>query len=160
MTARLPLTPALVEQRLGELQQLSRLGASLVAAELPPIDRRRLGHRSLCVVGRAPGQGRDARDARFHVAPAAVDRQLGWMPDAWVDAASGRVVGTGLTLLVGASVNGQPLDALPRGRAGIVSVRFLDERPACVGAVPLLERSDGYVRLWLCLQRDRLHTQW
>ncbi len=37
MTARPPLTPELVDQRLSDLQQLSRLGASLLQAELSPI---------------------------------------------------------------------------------------------------------------------------
>ena len=64
---RAPLSPELVEQRLSELQQLSRLGASLAEAELPPIDRRILERRSLRIVGRAPGHGVDARDVRLHV---------------------------------------------------------------------------------------------
>lgn len=160
MTTRAPLTPELVEQRLSELQQLSRLGASLAEAELPPIDRSILERRSLRIVGRAPGQGVDARDVRLHVLPPAIDRQLGWMPDAWLDPTSGAVVGTGLTVLAGALTGEQPVDALPRGREGSIILRFLVARPACVDALPLLERSDQHPRRWLCSSRDRGRTRW
>lgn len=160
MTARPLLTSELVDRRLSELQQLSRLGASLAEAELPLLDRRRLERRSLGVAGRAACRVRDERDVCVHVMPTAIDRQLGWMPDAWVDPVSGLIVGTGLTMLVAASVSAQTVDALPRGHEGTVVVRFLAARPTCVDALPLLERSDGCPRLWLCLQRDRLHTQW
>lgn len=157
---RAPLTPELVDQRLSELQQLSRLGASLAEAELPPIDRRLLERRSVRVVGRAPGDGFDARDLRLHVLPVAIDRQLGWMPGAWVDPATGLVVGEGLTMLVGASVREQAVDALPRGHEGTITLRFLSACPACVDAIPLLARSDRGSRLWLCSIRDRANTRW
>lgn len=160
MTARGPLTPELVEQRLSELQELSRLGASLAEAEMPPIDRRVLARRSLCVVGRALGAVLDPRDLRLHVSPVAVDRQLGWMPDAWVDPTTGAILGAGLTLLAGAWVGERSVDALPRGHEGIVVLRFLPARPACVDALPVLERSDRQARLWLCSSRDRAHTRW
>jgi hypothetical protein len=160
VTVRAPLTPELVDQRLSELQQLSRLGGSLLEAELPPIDRRLLERRSVRVVARANGHGSDGRDLRLHVSPAAVDRHLGWMPDAWVDPVSGLVVGTGLTMLVGALVNGRDVDALPRGHGGLLTLRFLSSRPECVDALPLLERSDQQARLWLCAGRDRARTQW
>jgi hypothetical protein len=159
MTAR-PLTPELVERRLSELQQLSRLGASLAEAELPPIVRRQLERRSLCVVARAGASSRDARDVGLHVMPTVVDRQLGWMPDAWVDPANGLIVGAGLTMLVGAQVGERRCDALPRGHEATVTLRFLAARPICVDALPVLQRSDGCPRLWLSLLRDRLHTQW
>jgi len=60
MMMRAPLTPEFVEQRLSELQQFARLGASLAEAELPPIDRRLLERRSVRVVGvsRATGSMR------------------------------------------------------------------------------------------------------
>lgn len=157
---RAPLTPELVDQRFSELQQLSRLGASLAEAELPPIDRRLLERRSVRVVGRALGHGGDARDLRLHVLPVAVDRQLGWMPGAWVDPGNGQVMGEGLTVLVGAFVREQAVDMLPRGHDGTITLRFLSARPACVDALPLLERSDHRSRLWLCLSRDRANTQW
>jgi hypothetical protein len=159
MTAR-PLTPELIEQRLSELQQLSRLGASLAEAELPPIERRQLERRSLCVVGREASRSHDTRDVCLHVVPTVVDRQLGWMPDAWVDPANGLVIGAGLTMLVGARARNQRYDVLPRGHEAMVTLRLLSARPACVDALPVLERSDGCPRLWLCLLRDRLHTQW
>jgi hypothetical protein len=159
MTAR-PLTPELIEQRLSELQQLSRLGASLAEAELPPLERRQLERRSLCVVGRRSVHSRDAREVCLHVMPTVVDRQLGWMPDAWVDPANGLVVGAGLTMLVGAQVGERRYDALPRGHEATVTLRLLAARPACVDALPVLERSDGGPRLWLCSQRDRVRTQW
>jgi hypothetical protein len=159
VTAR-PLTPELVEQRLSELQQLSRLGASLAEAELPPIARRQLECRSLRVVGRATDSRPDARDVCLHVMSTVVDRQLGWMPDAWVDPANGLVVGAGLTMLVGAQVGERRYDALPRGYEATITLRFLVARPACVDALPALEHSDGCPRLWLCSQRDRRHTQW
>jgi len=157
---RAPLTPELVDQRFAELQQLSRLGASLAEAELPPIERRILERRSIRVVGRALGRGCDARDLRFHVLPTAVDRQLGWMPDAWIDPGDGRVVGEGLTVLVAAFVREQAVDMLPRGHDGTITIRFLSDRPACVDAIPLLERSDQTPRLWLCSRRDRANTRW
>ncbi|HEX3479725.1 MAG TPA: hypothetical protein VHT91_32100 [Kofleriaceae bacterium] len=160
MTARSPLTPELVEQRLSELQALSRLGASLLDAELPPIDRRQLERRSLRVVGRARGAGCDPRDVRLHVAASPIARHLGWMPDAWVEPDSGLLVGTGLAVLVAIWVDDVPCDTLPRGQAGTATLRFLIERPACVAALPLLERSDHGARLWSCLQRDRQITQW
>lgn len=160
MTTRAPLAPELVDQRLSELAQLSRLGASLVEAELPPIDQRRLGARSLHVVARAPGRGSDPRDLRLHVSPAVVDRQLGWMPDAWVDPTTGSIVGDGLTVLVAACVNDHVVDALPRGHGGIITLRLLSARPACVDALPLLEHPDQRPPLWLCSHRDRARTQW
>jgi hypothetical protein len=160
VTARAPLTPELVEQRLAELQQLSRLGASLAEADLPPIDRRLLERRSLRIVGRALGHGSDVRDVPLHVLPTVVDRQLGWMPDAWVDPTSGAIVGVGIGLLAGASVDERSVDALPRGRAGIVVVRFLAERPACVDLLPLFAHPDPQPRLWLCSSRDRAHARW
>jgi hypothetical protein len=160
VTARPPLTSELVDRRLSELQQLSRLGASLAEAELPLIDRRRLERRSLGIAGRAVCRVRDERDVCVHVMPTAIDRQLGWMPDAWVDPLNGLVVGIGLTMLVGARVSERGCDVLPRGHEGTVIVRFLAARPACVDALPLLERSDGCPRLWLCFERDRQHTQW
>jgi hypothetical protein len=155
-----PLTPELVEQRLSELQQLSRLGASLVEAALPPIDRRILERRSLRIAGRAPGHVSDARDIRLHVLAVAIDRQLGWMPDAWVDPTSGEVVGVGLALLAGALVDERAVDALARGREGTVILRFLVARPACVDALPLLEHADQHARLWLSSRRDRSRTRW
>lgn len=160
MRVRAPLTPELVEQRFAELQQLSRLGASLAEAELPPIERRLLERRSIRVVARAPGRGFDARDLRLHVLPTAVDRQLGWMPDAWVDPEDGQIVGEGLTVLVGASVHGQAVDVLPRGHDGTITLRCLSGGPACIDAIPLLERSDQTPRLWLCSRRDRANTRW
>jgi hypothetical protein len=155
-----PLTAELVEDRFSELQQLSRLGASLLDAELPPLDRRALEHRSLRVVARCAGRGADPRDVRLHVLPSPVDRQLGWMPDAWVDPTTGLVVGRGLTVLVGACVNDQPLDALPRNCAATISLRFLAQRPACIDALPLLDHTDQHVRLWSCAERDRQRTRW
>jgi hypothetical protein len=149
-----------VERRLSELQQLSRLGASLLEAELPPIDRRVLERRSLVVVGRASGRSADARDVRLHVLPAAVDRQLGWMPDTWVDPKSGAVVDRGWSLLAGAFVADQAVDALPRGQEGIVTLRLLLRRPACIDALPLLEHSDRRPRLWSCSSRDHARTRW
>ena len=160
MTVRPPLTPEVVERRLSELQQLWCLGASLLEAELPPIDRCVLERRSLLVVGRAPGRGVDVRDVQLHVLPAAVDRQLGWMPDTWVDPTSGAVIHTGLSLLAGARVRDHAVDALPRGQEGVVAVRLLIGRPACLDALPLLERSDRTARLWLCSHRDRVRTRW
>jgi len=157
---RAPLTPELVDQRFAELQQLSRLGASLAEAELPPIERRILERRSIRVVGRALGRGFDARDLRLHVMPTAVDRQLGWMPDAWVDPGNGRVVGEGLTVLVAAFVCERAVDMLPRGIIGTITIRFLSDCPACIDAIPLLERSDQTSRLWLCSRRDRANTRW
>lgn len=159
MTIRPPFTSALVEQRLGELQQLVRLGTSLADAETPPIERRVLLRRSVCVVGRAPG-GSDARDVILHVTPVAIDRHLGWMPDAWFDPFGGEITGVALSLLVGATVDGRAVDALPRGRGGTITLRLLAPRPACVDALPLLERSDHRPRLWLALARDRARTRW
>jgi hypothetical protein len=160
VTVRAPLTPELVDQRFLELQQLSRLGASLLEAVLPPIDRRVLERRSILVVGRAPGRGCDARDVHLHVRAAAVDHPLGWMADAWVDPADGGIVGAGLAVLVGAVVSGHAVDALPRGQDGTIVLRFLAARPACIDALPLLEHADQLPRLWLCLQRDRANTRW
>jgi hypothetical protein len=157
---RAPLTAALVERRLSELQQLSRLGASLAEAAMPPIGRNMLERRSLRVVGRAPGEGADARDIWLHVSSPAVDRQLGWMPEAWVDPVSGAVVGTALTMLAGALVGKQHVEAIARGSEAIVILRFLTARPPCVDALPLLEEPDRRVRLWLCSGRDRARTQW
>ncbi len=161
MTAR-ALTPELVERRLAELAQLARLGISLLEAELPPIDRGVLERRSLRIEGRAPGAAAsDPRDVRLLVSPAAIDRQLGWMPDCWIDPADGRIVAGGLAVLVAASVDGtRSLDALPRGHAGIVTLRFLLGRPACIDALPLLDRHDGQPRLWSCMARDRARTRW
>jgi hypothetical protein len=132
----------------------------LVEAELPPIERCLLERRSLRVVARAVGRGSDARDVRVHVSPPAVARQLGWMPDAWVDPTSGLVIGNGLMVLVGAIVNDEPLDALPRGHGGVVTLRFLSSCPACVDELPMIVRSDQCPRLWLCSSRDRARTQW
>lgn len=160
MTARPPLTPELVDQRFSELQQLSRLGASLLEAKLPPLDRRLLGRRSVCVVARALGRGSDARDLQLYVSPTAVDRQLGWMPDAWVDPTTGLVVGAGFTVLAAAFVNDRAVDALPRRTDGVITLRFLSARPGCVDLLPLLDRSDQRPRLWLCSNRDRARTQW
>ena len=160
MTDRSPLTPELVDARFSELQQLSRLGASLVEAELPPIERRVLERRSLRVVGRARGPGADARDVRLYVLPTASDRQLGWMPDAWLDVTTGAFVGRGLTVLVAALVDERARDVLPRGHDGTVTLRFVEDRPACIDELPLLERSDQRPRLWLCADRDRVRTSW
>jgi len=157
---RSPLTPELVGQRFSELQQLSLLGASLAEAELPPIDRRVLERRSIRVVGRALGHGVDVRDVRLHVSPTAVDRQLGWMPDAWIDPTSGLIVGSGWAMLAGAFLSEQAVDVLPRGHDGTITLRFLSARPPCVDALPLLERSDQCPRLWLCSNRDRGRTLW
>jgi hypothetical protein len=160
-----PLTPELVERRLGELAALARLGASLLEAELPPIERDVLERRSLHIEGRAAGavapSPRDPRDVRLLVAPSAVDRPLGWMPDCWVDPGDGQIVEGGLAVLVAASVDGSgPLDALPRGCAGVVTLRFLLGRPACIDALPALDRHDGRVRLWACMGRDRARARW
>jgi hypothetical protein len=157
---RSPPSPELVDRRFAELQQLSRLGASLLEAELPPIDRRVLERRSLRVIARTGDGGSDWRDLRLYVSSTAVDRQLGWMPDAWVDPMSGLVVGAGLTVLAAAFVNEQSVDALPRGRDGMITLRFLAARPECVDTLPLLDRSDQRPRLWLCSNRDRARTQW
>ncbi len=159
MTAR-PLTPELVELRFSELQQLARLGASLLEAEMPPTDRRVLELRSLQVIGRSVARLADPRDIRLHVSPSAIDRHLGWMPDAWVDPTTGLVVGLGLSVLVGALVDDRSLDALPRGREGVVTLRFLAQRPPCVDALPLLEHSDHQSRLWCCTGRDHQRTRW
>jgi hypothetical protein len=160
-----PLTPELVERRLGELAAMARLGASLLEAELPPIERGVLERRSLRVEGRAAGAAapsqHDPRDVRLLVASAAVDRPLGWMPDCWIDPGDGRIVEGGLAVLVTASADGSAaLDALPRGRAGTVTLRFLLGRPACLDALPALERHDGQVRLWACMARDRARARW
>jgi hypothetical protein len=97
-----PLTPELVERRLDELAQLSRLGASLLQAELPPLERRVLERRSLGVEGRVMGGATfDPRDVQLFVSPVAVERQLGWMPDCWVEPRDGQIVGEGLAVLVG-----------------------------------------------------------
>lgn len=64
------------------------------------------------------------------------------MPDAWVDPGNGRVVGEGLTVLVAAFVREQAVDMLPRGTIGTITIRFLSDRPPCIDAIPLLERSD------------------
>lgn len=159
MKAR-PLTPELVSARFAELQQLSRLGASLLEAELPPSDRGVLEHRSARVVGRSLARGADPRDVRFYVLASAVDRHLGWMPDAWVDPASGAVMGHGLAVLVAAFVRERPVDALPRGCDGTITLRFLSTRPSCVDALPILDHSDHKPRLWLCSDRDRQRTRW
>jgi hypothetical protein len=115
-----PLTPEFVERRFAELEQLARLGSSLLEAELPPLDRGVLERRSLRIGGRlSPLAHSEPRDVRLFVSPVAIDRQLGWMPDCWVDPLDGRVVAGGLAVLVAASVEGVgSLDALPRGRAG------------------------------------------
>lgn len=156
------LLPELVERRLAELAQLVRLGASLLEAELPPIDRSVLERRSLRIEGRASGAvPSDARDVRLLVSPVAVERQLGWMPDCWVDPADGQIVAGGLAVLVAASVDGtRALDALPRSHAGIVTLRFLLGRPACIDALPRLDRHAGQPRLWSCMARDRARTRW
>lgn len=160
MTAR-PLTPELVEARLTELQQLARLGESLLEAELPLIERGMLERRSLRIEARAGGACADPRDVRLLVSPAAVDRQLGWMPDCWVDPLDGRVLGGGLAVVVAASVDQlQALDALPRGHAGVVTLRLLTGRPACIDALPALERHDGRPRLLACMARDRARVRW
>ena len=156
------LTPELVERRLAGLEQLARLGSSLLEAELPPLDRGVLERRSLRIEGRASGAApSDPRDVRLLVSPVAVDRQLGWMPDCWIDPADGRIVAGGLAVLAAASLDGtRSLDALPRGHAGIVTLRFLLGRPACIDALPLLDRHDGQPRLWSCMARDRARTRW
>jgi len=98
---------------------------------------------------------------RLLVSPVMVDRHLGWMPDCWVDPLDGEVVGDGLAVLVAASVEGgRALEALPRGRAGIVTLRFLLGRPACIDALPVLERHDRQPRLWACMARDRARVRW
>ena len=160
MTTRAALTPELVRDRLAELQQLSRLGASLAEAVLPPIGRDVLARRSLRVVGRSAVSGRDPRDVRLYVSRTAVDRHLGWMPDVWVDPSSGLVVGAGVVVLVAASVGENSVDALPRGHDGVVMLRFLDARPVCVDVLPIVERSDERPRLWLCSRRDHARTCW
>jgi hypothetical protein len=158
-----PLPPELVARRLAELGQLARLGASLLEAEMPPLERGVLERRSLRIEGRA---GRiahaDPRDVQLFVSPAAVDRQLGWMPDCWVDPLDGQIAAGGLAVLVAASASGTgPLDALPRGRPGVVTLRLLQGRPACIDALPVLERHDHRVRLWSCMARDRARvTGW
>jgi hypothetical protein len=63
------------------------------------------------------------------------------MPDAWVDPTSGEVVGAGWSLLAGSFLGERAVDALPRGCAAIIVLRFLMDRPACVDALPLLEIS-------------------
>ncbi|HET7503635.1 MAG TPA: hypothetical protein VFK02_21590 [Kofleriaceae bacterium] len=52
------------------------------------------------------------------------------------------------------------VDAVPRGHAGLLTIRFLFARPECVDALPLLEQPDQQARLWLCAGRDRARTQW
>jgi hypothetical protein len=157
-----PLTSELVARRFAELAELARLGASLLEAELPPIERGVLERRSLRVEGRVAGATpADPRDVRLFVSPVANDRQLGWMPDCWVDPVDGCVSGSGLAVLVAASVDGvRSLDALPRGHAGIVTLRFLLGRPACIDALPLLPHHEGRPRLWVCMARDRARTRW
>ena len=161
MTER-ALTPELVDRRLAELAQLARLGASLLEAELPPLDRGVLERRSLRIEGRAVGGAlADPRDVRLLVSPVAIDRQLGWMPDCWLDPLDGRIAAGGLAVLVGASTDGgPPLDALPPGRAGIVTLRCLLGRPACLDALPVLERHDQQPRRWACMARDRARVRW
>jgi hypothetical protein len=151
-----------VERRFAELEQLVRLGASLLEAELPMLDRGVLERRSLRIEGRiAGGSYSDPRDVRLLASPVAVDRLLGWMPDCWVDPVDGRVAADGLAVLVAASIDGtHSLDALPRGHAGIVTLRFLLGRPACIDALPVLERHDGQPRLWSCMARDRARVRW
>jgi len=149
-----------VERRFAELQQLSRLGASLLEAELPPIERRVLERRSIQIIARANGATDDPRDVWLHAAPTAADRQLGWMPDTWIDAGTGAMIGSGLVMLVAVHVRGQPRDAVPGGQASAICVRFLVGRVGCVEALPLLGESDGDVRLWLGSQRDRERTRW
>jgi hypothetical protein len=157
-----PLTPELVERRFAELEQLARLGSSLLEAELPPLDRGVLERRSLRIEGRrSPLAHADPRDVRLFVSPVATDRQLGWMPDCWVDPLDGQVVAGGLAVLVAASIDGVgSLDALPRGHAGIVTLRLLLGRPACIDALPVLDRHDGQPRLWACMARDRARVRW
>jgi hypothetical protein len=157
-----PLTPELVERRFAELEQLARLGSSLLEAELPMLERGVLERRSLRIEGRAAGFAHaDPRDVPLFVSPVAVDRHLGWMPDCWVDPSDGRVVAGGLAVLVAASLDGAAsLDALPRGHAGIVTLRFLLGRPACIDALPILERHDRQPRLWSCMARDRTRARW
>lgn len=88
----LALTPEIVERRFAELEQLARLGASLLEAELPPLDRGVLERRSLRIEGRlATLADADPRDVRLFVSPAAIYRHLGWMPDCWIDPLDGRV---------------------------------------------------------------------
>jgi hypothetical protein len=157
-----PLTPELVERRFAELEQLVRLGSSLLEAELPMLERGVLERRSLRIEGRVAGFAHsDPRDVRLFASPVAVDRQLGWMPDCWVDPIDGRVVAGGLAVLVAASIDGvHSLDALPRGPSGIVTLRFLLGRPACIDALPVLERHDRQPRLWSCMARDRARVRW
>ena len=161
MTIR-PLTPELVERRLTELAQLARLGASLLEAELPPLDRIVLERRSLRIEGRAARAASfDPRDVRLLISPAAVDRPLGWMPDCWIDPLDGRVAAGALAMLVAASVDGvRSLDAVPRGQAAIITLRFLLGRPACIDALPVLDRHDRQPRLWACMARDRARVRW
>jgi hypothetical protein len=109
----------------------------------------------------AGGVHSDPRDVRLLASPVAIDRQLGWMPDCWVDPVDGRVVAGGLAVLVAASIDGtHSLDALPRGHAGIVTLRFLLGRPACIDALPVLDRHDRQPRLWACMARDRARIRW
>lgn len=157
---RSPLTPDLVERRFAELQQLVRLGASLAEAVLPPIERRVLARRSVLVVGRLADPGADPRDVRLRVAKNAIDRHLGWMADTWIDPVGGQIVGAGVVALVAAFVDEHPVDALPRGHHGTLTVRFLVGRPACVDALPLVDRSDEHPRLWLCSAYDHARTSW
>ncbi len=160
MTARPPLTAELVEQRLAESQELARLGASLSEAVMPPTEPAVLARRSLRLVARAPGRGADPRDVRLHVLACASDRQLGWMADVCVDPVTGLIVGEGVVVLVAALIDEQPLDAMPRGREGIVIVRILTARPTCLDQLPLLDRTDHRARLWLCARRDHGRTRW
>jgi len=165
-----PLTPELVERRFAELEQLARLGSSLLEAEMPMLERVVLERRGLRIEGRIAGfVHSDPRDVRLLASPVAVDRQLGWMPDCWVDPVDGRVVAGGLAVLAAASIDGAHwLDALPRGHAGIVTLRFLLDRPACIDALPVLERHDvpapeavdRQPRLWSCMARDRARVRW
>lgn len=142
------VTPELVELRLSQLQELSRLGRSLLDARLPPIDRMTLARRGLVLERLLPEAMLDPRDVHFVASGPGVDRHLGWVADAWVDTRTGRVVHTGHALLVGVSIEGRPCDLLPRGQSGIVTLRCLEGQPRW--NLPLL----------LCRRRDHDRTSW
>jgi hypothetical protein len=142
------VTPELVEQRLSQLRELSRLGDSLLDARLPPIDRTTLARRGLILERLVPGPMIDPRDVHFVAAGPGVDRHLGWVADAWVDTRTGRIVHAGHAVLVGASIEGRPCDLLPRGQSGIVTLRCLEDQP------------DWKLPLLLCKRRDHERTSW